>query len=313
MKKRLISYLKLFIGLSLIFFIFSRIEWYEFINTIKRINPVYIYISTILFFFPGIWLSVLKWKKLLLIHNIDLPFKQLYLYYLMGTFFNNFLPSAIGGDIIRVFYLKRATNKFAEITSSIIMERLTGLLALIFIFAFSVILNLSFIYQIPYINYIIISIVFTLTIMFFLLNNGGINKIISKFKFLTPLIKKIIELSEALFNYRYHKKVLVLTFIISIIFVLFGVFATYIYFLAIGIKIPILRLILIYTIIQLIGILPISINSLGVSEGAFIILYGLIGISSVDSLTVALLGRILMMVVSLSGGVVYIFRNSLIR
>jgi len=73
--------------------------------------------------------------------------------------------------------------------------------------------------------------------------------------------------------------------------------------------VPIFELILIYTVVQLMGILPVSINSLGVSEGAFIILFGLVGISSVDALTVALLGRILLMLVSLSGGVLLFLKT----
>ena len=82
--------------------------------------------------------------------------------------------------------------------------------------------------------------------------------------------------------------------------------------MSIGIKVPILELIEIYTIVRLISLLPISINSLGITEGLYIVLFGLIGISSVDALTVALLGRVLLMLVSLSGGIVFIFRDKLI-
>lgn len=99
MRKSLISIFKITVGLLLMFIIFTKVEWSVFISTIKRINPIYIYINTILFFFPGVWLSVLKWEKLLKIQEINVPFKQLYLYYLIGTFFNNFLPSTVGGDI----------------------------------------------------------------------------------------------------------------------------------------------------------------------------------------------------------------------
>ena len=103
-----------------------------------------------------------------------------------------------------------------------------------------------------------------------------------------------------------------MAFLLSIIFILIGVLSTYLYFLSLDIKIPILKLLLIYTIVQLLGLLPISINSLGVTEGSYIILFGLIEISSIDALTVALLGRVLLMLVSLSGGGVFIFRDKLI-
>ena len=304
--------LRLIVGLSLIFFIFSKIEWNEFINTITRINPIFIFVPIILFFFPGVWLSVLKWKKLLAIYNINASFKQLYLYYLIGTFFNNFLPTTVGGDVSRVMYLKRITNRPAEIAASIIMERLTGFLALIFLGVFSVIFNLSFVLQYPVtVNIIMLMFLFLIT-MYLLLRNGILKKPFCKSRSLIPLWRKINEVSEVLYSYRNHKKVLLSTFILSIIFISSGIFSTYLYFLAIAINVPILKLILIYTVVQLMGLLPISINSIGITEGSYIILFGLIGINSVDALTVALLGRVLLMVLSLSGGVVFIFQDKFI-
>jgi len=311
MKEKLTFLLKLIIGFSLMVFILYKIEWNEFVSTIIQIKPVFIYIPVLLFFFPSVWLSVLKWKKLLRVYNIDLPFKQLYLYYLIGTFFNNFLPSTVGGDISRVLYLKRATNKTAEITSSIIMERVTGLLALIFLGALSVLFNLSFVIRHPLLLYLIMLLFSFVIVMYLLLGNYTIKRHFHNLKFLIPFWGKVAELFEALNKYRNHKKVLLLTTMISIIFTLFGVLATYLYFLSIAIEVPIVELILIYTLVNLIGILPISINSIGLTEGLYIILFGLIGISSVDALTVALLGRVLMMLVSLSGGVVFIFRDRL--
>ncbi|CAG0958061.1 hypothetical protein METP3_00653 [Methanosarcinales archaeon] len=313
MKKNSTFFLKLIVGLSLMLFLFSRIEWTEFIYTIKRINPIYIYINTILFFFPGVWLSVLKWKKLLLVQNIDLPFKQLYLYYLIGTFLNNFLPSTIGGDVSRVLYLTRVTNKPAEITASIILERFTGLLAIIFLGVLSVLLNLSFVIRHPLLLYLV-SLLFSIGIVFYLLlGNYKLKRHFQNLRFLIPFWKKADELFGVINNFRNHKNVLLSALIISIIFVLFGVFATYLFFMSIAIEVPILELILITSLVQLIGILPISINSIGLTEGSYIILFGLIGISSVDALTVALLGRILMILISLSGGIVFIFRNQFIQ
>jgi uncharacterized protein (TIRG00374 family) len=311
MKKGQTFILRLIVGLSLIFFIFSKIEWNEFINTITRINPIFVFIPIILFFFPGVWLSVLKWKKLLAIYNINASFKQLYLYYLIGTFFNNFLPTTVGGDVSRVMYLKRVTNRPAEIAASIIMERLTGFLALIFLGVFSVIFNLSFVLQYPVAVNITMLIFLVLIIVYLLLRNGTLKKPFCKSRLLILLWGKINEVSEVLYSYRNHKKVLVLTFILSIMFISFGVFSTYLYFLAIAINVPILKLILIYTVVQLMGLLPISINSIGITEGSYIILFGLIGINSVDALTVALLGRVLLMLLSLSGGVAFIFQSKL--
>ena len=312
MKIKLSFFLRLIVGLSLIFFIFSKVEWSEFISIVTRINPIYICIPIILFFFPGVWSSVLKWKQLLSIHGIDMPFKQLYLYYLIGIFFNNFLPTTVGGDISRVHYLNHGINKPAEITSSIIVERLTGVIALVFLTLFSIMLEISFIFEHPSLLYAVSIFFIILSSIFFIYKYINFEKYIPKFKCLSNTKTKIIELYDAIYYYHHNKRVLWMAFLLSIIFILIGVLSTYLYFLSLDIKIPILKLLLIYTIVQLLGLLPISINSLGVTEGSYIILFGLIGISSIDALTVALLGRVLLMLVSLSGGGVFIFRDRLV-
>lgn len=299
------------------FFIFSKIEWNEFINILNDINLIYIYIPVILFFFPSMWLSVLKWTKLLSVHNIDLPFKNLYMYYLISTFFNNFLPSTVGGDVSRVAYLKDATNKPAEITASIVMERLNGLIALVFLCLFSLILNPFLIRELIALYsslpiFIILLPILLAVFIYFILSFGKVTPCIPKFGILTTLQAKLSQVSNATCHYRHHQNILIKTFFLSVIFILLGIFSNYLYFLSIGIEVPILELIQIYTIVRVIGLLPISINSLGITEGLYMALFGLIGISSVDALTVALLGRVLLMLVSLSGGVVFIFREKLI-
>lgn len=313
MKIKLSLFLRLIVGLSLIFFIFYRIEWSEFIDIVTRIKPIYICIPILLFFFPGVWLSVLKWKYLLSIHDIYKPFKQLYLYYLIGSFYNNFLPTTVGGDISRVVYLNHGINKPAEITSSIIVERLTGVIALLFLALFSIILERSFVFE--HLSLLHATLIFFIAIIsvFLIYKYANFEKKIQKFKFLPKIKAKFTELYDSIYYYKHNTKILWVVFLLSIAFVLLGAFSTYLYFLSIGIRIPIIKLVLIYTTVQLMGLLPISINSIGITEGSYIILFGLIGINSVDALTVALLGRVLLMLVSLSGGFVFIFQDKLLK
>ena len=309
MKRRLLFFLKLCVGLSLIIFIFSRIGWQSFIDTILRINPVFVIIPIIMFFFPGVWVSVLKWKKLLLVHNIYTPFKKLYSYYLIGTFFNNFLPTSVGGDVSRIFYLSGVTNRPAEVTSSIFMERFTGVLALFFMSICFLVVNISFVYE--HATFLYMESFFLLAFIFLYLLIHYKDKLFfksdSQSKFYCFLNSTVGKLLDAISRYQDSKKILSEAFFLSIGFVLVGVCSTYLYFLSIGIIIPLSKLVLIYCLIQLLGLIPITINSLGISEGAFIILFGAMGIRSVDALTVALLGRVILMLASLSGGIAFIF------
>jgi len=74
-----------------------------------------------------------RWKILLKAHKVEAGYKRLFLFYFMAAFFNNFLPSTIGGDAVRAIESKKITGKATTSVMVIIIERLTGLMALVLI------------------------------------------------------------------------------------------------------------------------------------------------------------------------------------
>jgi len=81
----------------------------------------------------GFSLTSLRWQILLKAQGVNTKFHRLFYYYFMANFFNNFLPSTIGGDTIRVIESKRYTNNTTTSVMVVIVERLTGLMALVLI------------------------------------------------------------------------------------------------------------------------------------------------------------------------------------
>lgn len=81
----------------------------------------------------GFVLISLRWKFMLKAQDIRARFTQLFLYYFMAAFFNTFLPSTIGGDAVRAMESKKLTGNTAISITVVIMERITGLVALILI------------------------------------------------------------------------------------------------------------------------------------------------------------------------------------
>jgi uncharacterized protein (TIRG00374 family) len=81
----------------------------------------------------GFSLMSLRWKFMLKAQDITAPFPRLFLYYFMATFFNNILPSTIGGDAVRVMESRKFTGKAITSVMVVIMERITGFIALMLI------------------------------------------------------------------------------------------------------------------------------------------------------------------------------------
>ncbi|MHB1319438.1 MAG: lysylphosphatidylglycerol synthase transmembrane domain-containing protein, partial [Anaerolineae bacterium] len=82
-------------------------------------------------FLTGVVIRVLRWRALL--HGLGLrpPFLLLLKLYLVGGFFNSFLPSGFGGDVVRVLELGRDAEDRAAALGTVVVDRLTGILSLL--------------------------------------------------------------------------------------------------------------------------------------------------------------------------------------
>jgi uncharacterized membrane protein YbhN (UPF0104 family) len=79
----------------------------------------------------GTLLTVSRWRLLLQALGAPLPFLRLLHSYLVATFFNNFLPSTVGGGASRAYDCYRMTGGNRRAMSSVVLDRLLGLLALV--------------------------------------------------------------------------------------------------------------------------------------------------------------------------------------
>ena len=75
--------------------------------------------------------SAWKWQILLHAAGVDAPLGRVFEAYLVGLFFNNVLPSNVGGDVARAHLLGTATGRVAVVAGTIIGERLIAGLALV--------------------------------------------------------------------------------------------------------------------------------------------------------------------------------------
>jgi uncharacterized protein (TIRG00374 family) len=78
----------------------------------------------------GVAVSAWKWGGLLRAAGYDVPFGWLFRAYLVGQFASNFLPTAVGGDAVRLVIAGRRVGSYSQASATIFLERLTGFVAL---------------------------------------------------------------------------------------------------------------------------------------------------------------------------------------
>ena len=108
-----------------------RIEFSEVLPRWDRTTVLWL-AGALLMTAAGIVVSALRWEAVLLGLGIHARARRLLHHYLAGLFVGNFLPSTIGGDVLRARRLSvdQGEGAGADIFASVVLERLTGMLVL---------------------------------------------------------------------------------------------------------------------------------------------------------------------------------------
>lgn len=127
--KKFIFLSKLIISAALISLLFYKLDIKAAVETINKI-PISILLITLgLTLFASILLT-LRWQIILRAQSNLTSFDVLWKITNIGLFFNQTMPSSIGGDVVKIWLLKLSGVNIENATSSIALERLTGFIAL---------------------------------------------------------------------------------------------------------------------------------------------------------------------------------------
>src|SRR5438067_6935405 len=87
-------------------------------------------------------IATVRWQVLLRIQGICLGWLRAGAIVMIGLFFNMFLPGLVGGDVVRLYFVfKLARGQKTRATLSVAMDRILGLLSILFLTALSVALR----------------------------------------------------------------------------------------------------------------------------------------------------------------------------
>jgi hypothetical protein len=184
----------------------------------------------------------------------------------MGGFFSSFLPGLIGGDLVKAYYLNKDAKKLSLTLASVFMDRYLGYVSLMIIgiaaypFALPYFGDSVYKWAMP----LILAAFITGSFFFFGLRLGRRFKTVSEFyEYFTVL--------------RSRKDVIVKAIGLSLVVQVLCFGAVGILAFAMGEGVPLLILFVFLPIVITVTSIPISISGLGVREGAFVLLLGLIG------------------------------------
>jgi glycosyltransferase 2 family protein len=232
-KNHLKTLLKITISTLLIGIILSTTDKQALLSHIKLLNWGYAPII-VLFIILNYVVGAFRWKKLLIYKNTHgVTVRYLTSLYFIGAFFNNFMPTSVGGDVFKVFRLAKKIGNSAHAFSATFMERFTGVIALVLISYYGLIKTLAFwVSQIPP---VIAEKIWLLALFKFLLFVGFWIAAFLGFMSLRLLSNKVSLLDKiyrALISYKDSKNVLLYAFVTSFVIQFLAIFTQYFVFCA---------------------------------------------------------------------------------
>lgn len=304
MQKKIFKFLvKSAVTAGFLFWIIFKVDWREAWFYLEKVEvwQIAVYIT---FLILGMLICSEKWKMLANSKGIRLSSWNAFKFYFTGTFINNFMPSFIGGDTYKAYQIGKKEKKYSEAFSTVVMDRVTGLLGAMILTLFFALLNFKIIsneYALMAVNLVIL---LALAIFLVVLK---FRKILFRSRFFKWVPEKAKSFVGELDGYNDNSGIILKSMLYSFFFGLVGLgMVNYVIFLALGIEIGFLSFLSVIFLISIISSVPVSINNIGIKEWAYITFFGLFGVSAAAAVTAAILSRFIQMFISFLALPVYL-------
>ncbi len=314
--------LRAIIGVSLLLIVITRVDFQTVLALFRRTDAFY-FCLTVLCLIVDRFVMAYKWNLLTNAMGITLSVWESFKIYLISNFFGILLPTGIGGDLYRIYHTTKREGQGEEITASVIMERFIGVIAgaLFSVCGLLLIMHISPQHSVggnlfvTILGVLILSVaVFwisiqdaTLRSVGYLRDRWGNNWLLGKW----------FQCQQAYVEYKKHRGTLVLFLLLSLMVQGVVVLANYYAARAMGLTLSVVYFIGIIPICYLVSRIPISINSIGVREGMYGLLFSMVGVSVSESFSLALIVRLGDWLIVLAGGILYLtnswFENNRMR
>lgn len=286
--------LRVLISLSLLVFLVLTQDIEAIKGVIVSVNFSYMLLALV-FLVCGTYVSSLRWLTILISSGVkNVKIWELFSLYFQGYFYNNFLPTQMGGDVYKSVNLGNMIKDQAISLFSVFMDRFSGLIVLLVIG----LIGISSLY-----GYIGVALASGLLIVGLVLYFPVLNVVAKKVKFLNKF-----KVASELFvkDKKNGAKVLFYSLIVQLIS-----FSTiYVLFIGAGIKLPVWSVFSYMPIASLSLLIP-SFNGFGTQETVYAFLFRGAGVTASLSITVSLMMHVVRLMMSLIGGVSLLIPNYL--
>jgi glycosyltransferase 2 family protein len=286
--------LRLAISAALLAWIACTVNWANVASAFGRLRPQYWLAAVALLLLSQV-ASARRWQLFARELKFQRTVFQLFHYYLIGMCFNLLLPTSVGGDVVRAWYLDGGSRRRLAALAAVFLDRFNGLVVLITLACGAVLLSpLELPVWVPYSVWGIAACA--------VLGIAAL-PVIASSRFLPPLRRAQL---ETMLGALHAPRALVEATAISMFVQAANVVVVWLLGMGLAAQVPASYYWVFVPMVSLLTLLPVSLNGMGVREGGMILFLTPLGVDQATALTLSFLWFAVNGAVSLLGGVVYL-------
>lgn len=293
-------------GLSagLLWLIFSRIDDKEQIAIlINTADPWYIFYALV-FFGAVHYIVLLRWRIFIKAFSLDIPWMNMSRYFFLGLFGNLFLPTAIGGDVIKTAGLCINTQEKQKVVASVLLDRLSGFASMVVISCLSLAVGFQY-FKNPLIWLTVLMMGLTLTGIGVVLFHEKLYRFFCQVFYFFPKVRTaVMQMHYDIALLKDQKRVLIQAVGVSCFSQIFLAVTFFLLAKALHQDVMLFYFIIFTPIACVASSFP-SIGGLGFREGALEYLLVGAGVAAGVGASIGLLSFLFMVVVGMGGGVFF--------
>ncbi len=288
--------IKIGVSLGLFVLIFRAVDFREVLEVVRTLNP-WLLVPALGLQILSALIAAVRWYMIM--HELSFakgpPF---YIRsYFKGTFFNQALPTSIGGDALRVLEAAKVGGGKREAFYGVFIDRIVGLLGLLLLNLIAIFINPVFLKDNPAVHYVIIAMAVSGFVGVFIL------VLLGDVKWLTSnrVTKLIHDLSHRIRTVYRSGRTITIQVFLSVVIHLLSMLTVYLIGLSIGLEYDLFIYLVVVPPVILLTIIPLSLAGWGVRESGMIGLFLLIGAEKASILSMSLIYGLMLVAASMPG------------
>jgi len=292
----------------LLWYLFGKIDMKTTGDVLKSANLLYIGCAAFIFVFLNL-IILLRWFVFIQALSLTVRVFTVVRYFFIGLFGNLFLPSAIGGDVIKILGLCSESSQKPRVVASVLLDRLSGFAGIVILAIVSAIFGYQYIKGTSVVYMIVFMGTVSLAIACVLFNERIYSFCSSAFNFFPKFKKSLMQMHYDVMLLSERQAEGFAAIGISCVNQIVLAFMWFLIAKALHQDISFIYFLIFVPILCVVSSFP-SIGGLGVREAGAAFLFAKVGVDPGVAVSLSLINFLFMIVIGLFGGVIYVFTLS---